>query len=150
MADKDLLANIGAGGGLTWKRVAIIGGSGGIFIGATDYWVDQWFEEETDTKSQQRMRALSQAALGLGVAYLVKRWNRDVALGVAVGGVVGAGVRLWESEDMASKMDEWFGDDANTSQQGQQGNQRTGGAPAIPAGERIVFTGPPQRMRVVA
>lgn len=99
MADKDLLANIGQSGNLTWKRVAVIGGSGGLFIGASDYWVDQWFVDETDTKQQARMRALSQAAIGIGLAYLVKRWNKDVALGVAVGGVVGAGVRLWDSEE---------------------------------------------------
>ena len=131
-------------GPMTFKRIAVIGGSGGLFIGASDYWVDEWFADETDTVTQQRYRAASQIAVGLAAAYLIKRWNRDVAVGVAVGGLVGGARRLWISEEMPEKMQEWFGDDDTASDSSQQGTERNVngiGAGAMPEGH-VVFTSP--------
>lgn len=147
----DLSKNVG-GTGLTLKRVAMIGVAGGLTIGVSDYWVDQWFTEDTDTKSQQRKRAATQAALGIGAAYVLKRWSRDAAIGAAVGGIVGASIRLWESEDMASTMEDWFGDDEGTGSSGTGANtttppQNQGGAVF---GERVVITSPRRRASVRA
>lgn len=144
----DLSKNVG-GTGLTLKRVAMIGVAGGLTIGVSDYWVDQWFEDDTDTKSQQRKRAATQAALGVAAAYVLKRWSRDAAIGAAVGGIVGASVRLWESEDMASTMEDWFGNDdtasSSSSSSSSSSTERTGGAVF---GERVVITSPRRRAQV--
>lgn len=147
----NLSTNVG-GTGLTLKRVATIGIAGGLTIGVSDYWVDQWFTDDTDTKSQQRKRAATQALVGVGAAYVLKRWSRDAAIGAAVGGIVGASIRLWESEDMASTMEDWFGDDAGTGSSGTGTStttppQNQGGAVF---GERVVITSPRRRASVRA
>lgn len=148
----DLSKNVG-GTGLTLKRVAMIGVAGGLTIGVSDYWVDQWFSDDTDTKNQQRKRAATQAALGIGAAYVLKRWSRDAAIGAAVGGIVGASIRLWESEDMASTMEDWFGDDNATGTNSGTGSNTTTPPPnqgGAVFGERVVITSPRRRASVRA
>ena len=126
--------------GMNWKRLAIIGVSGGAMIGVSDYWVDQWWEDETDEKTRGRYRAAAQIGLGVGLGYVIRRWNKDVALGVAVGGVVGGVRRLWISEEMPEKMDEWFGDEDSST----GSTSSTGAVHYLDAGRegRVVFTGP--------
>lgn len=139
-------------GPMTWKRVAVIGVSGGLFLGASDYFVDDYFVDESDVKTQARYRALSQVAIGLGVAYVVKRWNRDVAVGVAVGGIVGGARRLWISEEMPDRMADWFDSDdttttSDTTTPARDNNGLNAGAPD----GRVIFTGPARaRVRQVA
>lgn len=131
--------------GFSWKRVAILGASGGLFYGASDYWVDQWFEDETDTKKQGRYRALSQAAMGIAVGYLLRKWNRDVALGVALGGIVGGAKRLWVTEGMPARMSDWF--------RSRDANGIDAGAPVRQINqprENVVFYDPPRRVRRAA
>lgn len=126
-------------GVLTLKRVAMIGLSGGLFIGVSDYWIDGWFTDETDDTTAQRYRAVTQMALGLAGAWFVRKWNKDVAIGMAVGGLVGGARRLWVSEDMPAKMDQWFGDDATTTT--ERDNNGAGRALPSPRREgRVVFT----------
>jgi hypothetical protein len=140
-------------GPMTFKRVAVIGISGGLFLGASDYFVDDYFVDEDDTKTQARYRALSQVALGLGVAYVVKRWNRDVAVGVAVGGIVGGARRLWISEEMPERMADWFdSDDTSSSSSSTTPPQRDGmGLNAGAPDGKVIFSGPARaRVRQVA
>lgn len=128
--------------GYNWKRVAIIGASGGLFYAASDYWVDKWWDDETDTKKRDRYRAVAQMALGVGVGYVLRRWNKDAALGVAVGGIVGGARRLWISEGMPDRMSRWF-DDTSANGVGAGATPR-----AINAPERVVFSEPRRRARV--
>jgi hypothetical protein len=138
---------------MTFKRVAIIGVSGGLFLGASDYFVDDYFVDEDDVKTQARYRAVSQMALGLGVAYVVKRWNRDVAVGVAVGGIVGGARRLWISEEMPDRMADWFDSDDTTTNSNNTtppARDALGYSAGAPDG-KVIFTGPARaRVRQVA
>ena len=133
------------GTGLGIKRIAVIGIAGGLTIGVSDYWVDQWFSEDTSEKNRERKRAATQAAIGIGAAYIIKRWSRDAAIGVAAGGIVGAVVRLWDSENMADKMSEWFDDAQTDSPPAATNPPRSGGAVY---GERVVITTPRERRSV--
>lgn len=153
MADmvKGFFDGMSPNGPMTFKRVAIIGVSGGLFLGASDYFVDDYFVDESDVKTQARYRAVSQMALGLGVAYVVKRWNRDVAVGVAVGGIVGGARRLWISEEMPDRMADWFDSDDTTTPPADPPRQ---GGYVMGAGApdgKVIFTGPARaRVRQVA
>lgn len=139
-------------GVLTLKRVAMIGLSGGLYIGVSDYWVDQWWTDESDETTAQRYRAVSQMALGLAGAWFARKWNKDVAIGLAVGGIVGGARRLWVSEDMPSKMDDWFGDEASDSSTPPRDNNGAGraGLPARSREGRVVFTEARQQARMRA
>jgi len=153
MADamKSFFDGMSPSGPMTWKRVAVIGVSGGLFLGASDYFVDDYFIDETDTKTQARYRALSQVAIGLGVAYVVKRWNRDVAVGVAVGGIVGGARRLWISEEMPDRMADWFDSDDTTNTNTNNTNLNANGLNAGAPDGRVIFSGPARaRVRQVA
>lgn len=153
MADmaKSFFDGMSPSGPMTWKRVAVIGVSGGLFLGASDYFVDDYFVDETDAKTQARYRALSQVAIGLGVAYVVKRWNRDVAVGVAVGGIVGGARRLWISEEMPDRMADWFDSDNTTTADNNTPNQNANGLNAGSPDGRVIFSGPARaRVRQVA
>lgn len=152
MADamKSFFDGMSPSGPMTWKRVAVIGVSGGLFLGASDYFVDDYFVDESDVKTQARYRALSQVAIGLGVAYVVKRWNRDVAVGVAVGGIVGGARRLWISEEMPDRMADWFDSDDTTNTTTPPDRDNNGLNAGAPDG-RVIFTGPARaRVRQVA
>lgn len=141
----DLMKDV-AGTGLTFKRVATVGVVGGLTIGVSDYWVEKWWEDDTDAKSRERKRAAAQAALGIGAAYVLKRWSKDAAIGAAAGGIVGGVIRIWESEDMASKMREWF-DSEDSGSSGSSGTSGTSGERAGGAvyGERVTFSSPRER-----
>jgi hypothetical protein len=155
MADmaKGFFDGMSPNGPMTFKRVAIIGVSGGLFLGASDYFVDDYFVDEDDVKTQARYRAVSQMALGLGVAYVVKRWNRDVAVGVAVGGIVGGARRLWISEEMPDRMADWFDSDDTTTNNNTTpppARDALGYSAGAPDG-KVIFTGPARaRVRQVA
>lgn len=143
----ELMQNVG-GTGLSIKRVAVIGVVGGVTIGVSDYWVNQWWADDTDATSQGRKRAAAQAVVGIGAAYVLKRWSRDAAIGAAAGGIVGAVVRLWDSENMAGKMGEWFdgsSNDAPTNQGNETPARGVYGQAGAVYGERTVIADPRTR-----
>lgn len=129
MAESMMTRSIG-GTGLTLKRVAVVGVSGGLTLGISDYWVERWIDAgatEDEQKTQERKRALLQVGLGVGVAYLVKGWSRDVAIGAAVGGVAGGAKRLWDSEGLADRFAEMFDDDTAPAPNPNPNPGRAGG-----------------------
>lgn len=154
MAEMALLKDVG-GTGLPIKRILTIGVSGGLTIGVSDYWVEKYFEGDTDEKSRERKRAALQVAAGVGAAYLLRRWSRDAAVGAAAGGIVGGTIRIWESEDMGSKMADWFGSDSDSSSSSSSGSgtgtgsgSGSGTSAGAVYGERVVVSDPRGRRTV--
>jgi len=73
------------------KRVAVMGASGAAYVLVSDGLVDEKF---ADNDSPELMRGVVQIGAALVLAKLIGKYDRDVAIGVGVGGAVSGGVRL--------------------------------------------------------
>ena len=97
----------GTGGAL--KRLGIVGGSALVVKYVSDGLVERLFEDEADPKMQAVYRGGVQM-VGAGAIgyYLWKRGYREIGAGVALGGVVGGGMRIAEAYDWDTSLHDLF------------------------------------------
>lgn len=73
------------------KRVLVMGATGSVYVLVSDGLLDDRF---ADSESPELVRGLIQIGVGLALAKLIAKKNRDAAIGVGVGGAVSGGIRL--------------------------------------------------------
>jgi hypothetical protein len=73
------------------KRVLVMGATGSVYVLVSDGLLDDRF---ADSESPELVRGLIQIGVGLALAKLISKKNRDAAIGVGVGGAVSGGIRL--------------------------------------------------------
>ena len=114
-------------GGLPVKRLLIGGGVGVATLLISDQIVEKYItpsgsETEADVET---MRGAAQIVGGLAVGYMVRNWSPDVALGIAVGGVVGGGLRIAQSQGWDEDIASWWEESPSST---TTGTARSGGA----------------------
>jgi len=125
MADSMLAKNVG---GIPVKRLLIGGGAGVATLLVSDALVEKYItpgENETEADVEV-MRGAVQIIGGVGLGYALRNWSPDLALGLAVGGVVGGGLRIAQAQGWDEDVRRWWEDSPSTTS--TTSTQRSGGA----------------------
>jgi hypothetical protein len=127
------------------KRVMIAGASGAAYILVSDQLVkDRW----ADSEDKELWRGGAQLAGALVIGKGLSKYNRDAALGVAVGGSARGLYRIAQHFGIDETVDRWFStDDSSSSSSGSSSSSSSSsGYLNAPTREAVVFTREPRRV----
>lgn len=126
------------------KMGLTVGGAAVVTLGVSDFFLNRAFTATDYAENRELYRAGAQIAVGVGAYYLLRKYSRNVAVGAAIGGIVGGGLRLWQKYDMNATLARWF------PERSSSGVIRASGYRAeLPAGAtKTVFYDEPASARV--
>lgn len=100
------------------KTVLVAGASGGAYVFVSDFFLGRYFKNPDDatgdlvpgedSPNAEYMRAGAQALGGLALAGLLSRYNKDAAVGVGIGAIVGAARHIAIKQDFEKNLEDAF------------------------------------------